>query len=65
MSIALASISAAIVDLDGTLVDTVGDFEQALARTLAELGLPPVDRAFITRTVGRLRPTRGGVRSRD
>ena len=53
MSIALASISAAIVDLDGTLVDTVGDFEQALARTLAELGLPPVDRAFITRTVGR------------
>ena len=53
MSIALASISAAIVDLDGTLVDTVGDFEQALARTLAELGLPPVTRAFIARTVGR------------
>jgi len=46
-------ISAAIVDLDGTMVDTVGDFEQALARTLAELGLPPVDRAFIARTVGR------------
>ena len=49
----LASITAAIVDLDGTMVDTVGDFEQALARTLADLGLPPVDRAFITRTVGR------------
>ena len=47
------SISAAIVDLDGTMVDTVGDFEQALARTLGELGLPPVDRAFIRRTVGR------------
>ncbi len=49
----LAPVSAAIVDLDGTMVDTVGDFEHALARTLADLGLPPVDRAFITRTVGR------------
>ena len=46
-------IAAAIVDLDGTLVDTVGDFEQALARTMADLGLPAVDRAFISRTVGR------------
>ncbi len=48
-----SGIAAAIIDLDGTQVDTVGDFEQALARTLADLGLPPVDRAFITRTVGR------------
>ena len=47
------SIDAAIVDLDGTLVDTVGDFEQALARTSADLGLPAVVRAFIARTVGR------------
>ena len=49
----LSRIAAAIVDLDGTMVDTVGDFEQALARTLADLGLPPVDRGFIARTVGR------------
>jgi phosphoglycolate phosphatase len=49
----LSRITAAIIDLDGTMVDTVGDFEQALARTLAELGLPAVDRAFIARTVGR------------
>ena len=49
----LALLTAAIVDLDGTMVDTVGDFEQALARTLADLALPPVDRAFIARTVGR------------
>ena len=49
----LTRISAAIVDLDGTMVDTVGDFEQALARTLTDLALPPVDRAFIARTVGR------------
>ena len=49
----LNRLTAAIVDLDGTMVDTVGDFEQALARTLADLALPPVDRAFIARTVGR------------
>jgi phosphoglycolate phosphatase len=47
-----AAIEAAIIDLDGTLVDTLGDFEVALAATLADLGLPAVDRAFIARTVG-------------
>ena len=49
----LDNFSAAIVDLDGTLVDTLGDFELALGATLADLGLPAVDRAFIARTVGR------------
>lgn len=44
---------AAIVDLDGTMVDTVGDFEVALARALGDLGWPPVSRAFISRTVGK------------
>ena len=53
LSFDLPGIAAAIVDLDGTMVDTVGDFEQALARTLADLGLAPVGRAFIMRTVGR------------
>lgn len=48
-----APLQAAIVDLDGTLVDTVGDFELALNRMLAELQLPAVDRAFIERTVGK------------
>ena len=46
-------VDAAIVDLDGTLVDTLGDFEVALNRTLATLALPPVDRAFIERTIGK------------
>ena len=46
-------LQAAIVDLDGTLVDTLGDFEVALNRTLAELTLPAVDRAFIERTIGK------------
>ena len=43
---------AVIIDLDGTLVDTLGDFEVALNLTLAELGLAAVGRAFIERTVG-------------
>ena len=47
------SLDAAIVDLDGTMVDTVGDFELALRLALAEFGLPPVGRAFIARTVGK------------
>jgi phosphoglycolate phosphatase len=48
-----ASIEAAIVDLDGTLVDTLGDFVAVLALTLDELNLPPVPRAFVERTVGK------------
>ncbi|MGC4079099.1 MAG: phosphoglycolate phosphatase [Rubrivivax sp.] len=44
---------AAIVDLDGTLVDTVGDFELALGGALRDLGYTPVSRAFISRTVGK------------
>jgi phosphoglycolate phosphatase len=43
---------AAIVDLDGTMVDTLGDFELALTASLADLGLPTVPRSFIARTVG-------------
>ena len=46
-------VDAVIVDLDGTMVDTIGDFEVALGRTLAELGHAPVGRAFIERTVGK------------
>ena len=44
---------AAIVDLDGTMVDTAGDFEFALNATLADLGRSPVSRVFIERTVGK------------
>jgi phosphoglycolate phosphatase len=47
------AITAAIVDLDGTMVDTVGDFDMALRLALADLGWPPVGRAFISRTVGK------------
>ncbi len=49
----LGRFRAAIVDLDGTMVDTLGDFEFALNRTLADLDLPPVTRALVERTVGK------------
>ncbi|MEO8124731.1 MAG: phosphoglycolate phosphatase [Burkholderiales bacterium] len=46
-------LQAAIIDLDGTLVDTLEDFVAALGATLASFGLPPVDRTFVARTVGK------------
>ena len=49
----LRSLQAAIVDLDGTMVDTLGDFEIALNRSLTDLDLPPVTRALVERTVGK------------
>lgn len=53
MDLSPLNLQAAIVDLDGTLVDTLGDFEAVLNATLSELGLAAVDRAFIGRTVGK------------
>jgi phosphoglycolate phosphatase len=49
----LPLLHAAIVDLDGTMVDTLGDFVAVLRLTLTELGLPVVDRAFVEHTVGK------------
>ena len=46
-------LEAAIVDLDGTLVDTLGDFVAALNMMLADLSLPPVDRAVVGTRVGK------------
>ncbi len=48
-----ADLRAVIVDLDGTMIDTVGDFEVALGLALADIGKPPVSRDFIVRTVGK------------
>ena len=44
---------AAIVDLDGTMVDTLGDFVVALNAMLADLALPAVTTGFVERTVGK------------
>ncbi len=53
VSLLSLGLDAAIVDLDGTMVDTQGDFVVALGLMLDELGLPRVDRAFVSRTVGK------------
>ncbi len=51
----LDPIRAVILDLDGTLVDTLGDFELALRAMLGDLGRPAeaVTRRFISLTVGK------------
>ncbi|HEX2009511.1 MAG TPA: HAD-IA family hydrolase, partial [Roseateles sp.] len=53
MSHSLLPPQAFIVDLDGTLVDTLGDFVAVLNLVLAELALPAVTRDFVELTVGR------------
>jgi len=41
-----------MIDLDGTLVDTLGDFVAVLARVTDELRLPQAARSFIEQTIG-------------
>ena len=53
MNINPTQIQAVLIDLDGTMVDTLGDFEVALNRTLADLDLPLLTRALVERTVGK------------
>ena len=47
------AFDAAIIDLDGTLVDTLGDFAAALNLMLADLALPPVDSGVVALRVGK------------
>jgi len=49
----LTQIDAVIFDLDGTLVHTLGDFQVALHRTMADLDLPPVSDARIEQSIGK------------
>lgn len=44
---------AAILDLDGTLVNTLGDFAESLNRMLAELRLPAIEAPRIEHMVGK------------
>ena len=50
---AFPSLEAAIIDLDGTLVDTLGDFDAALNAVLAEMRLPALSRTAIESMVGK------------
>ena len=49
----LTQIEAVVFDLDGTLVHTLGDFQVALHRTMADLDLPPVSDALIEQSIGK------------
>jgi phosphoglycolate phosphatase len=49
----LKIFGAAIIDLDGTMVDTMGDFVVAINLMLRDLGYPPVDRAVVELRVGK------------
>ncbi len=53
MGVDLTQTRAVIFDLDGTLVHTLGDFQMALHRTMADLGLPPVTNTQIEQTIGK------------
>ena len=44
---------ALAIDLDGTLVDTLPDFDAAIAAMLTELGLAPVPRETLATMVGK------------
>ena len=46
-------VDAVILDLDGTMVDTLGDFGEALNRMLRELALPAIDAGAIESMVGK------------
>lgn len=46
-------LQAVMIDLDGTLVDTLGDFEVALNRALVDLQVPPASRSLIERSIGK------------
>jgi phosphoglycolate phosphatase len=53
MQLSTGNFDAVIVDLDGTMIDTLSDFEIALNLTLADFGYAPVDRNFIEHTIGK------------
>jgi phosphoglycolate phosphatase len=48
-----AQIKAAIIDLDGTMLDTMPDFHVALNGMRADLGLAPIAQEVITPMVGK------------
>ena len=47
------TFEAAIIDLDGTMVDTMGDFVVAVNLMLRDMGYPSVDRAVVALRVGK------------
>jgi phosphoglycolate phosphatase len=52
-NIATAEIRAALIDLDGTLIDTARDFSAALNGMLAELGAAAIEHAEVLLYIGK------------
>ena len=46
-------VEACMIDLDGTLVDTMGDFDAVVALMLKDLGLPALERIHLEGMVGK------------
>ncbi len=46
-------VEACMIDLDGTLVDTMGDFDAVVALMLQDLGLPALARVHVEGMVGK------------
>ena len=46
-------VEACMIDLDGTLVDTMGDFDAVVALMLKDLGLPALERVHLEGMVGK------------
>lgn len=53
MGLSHSLYDAAIIDLDGTMVDTLGDFSEALNRMLQDLRLPAIAAGQIEQMVGK------------
>ena len=53
LSTLLSRLDAVMIDLDGTMVDTMGDFEAALNLCLADIDLPKVSPAVVNIAVGK------------
>ena len=47
------AVQGAIVDLDGTMVDTLGDLHAATNATMQQLGLPPLTREQVEHRIGK------------
>ncbi|MBH2043107.1 MAG: phosphoglycolate phosphatase [Comamonadaceae bacterium] len=53
IGLTIPTLDAAIIDLDGTMVDTLGDFAEALNRMLRDLALPAIAAPAIEQMVGK------------